>query len=265
GAPFTVPSAAVCGSQLVVNVAITSSLGTVTRTFNLQIGRPVVTLTASYSSGNIAAPIPDVSSVDIPINVSDVGAVADVNARVRLNHTFDGDLVLTLIAPDGTSVALANNRGGAGQNFGTGANDCSGVPTVFDDSATTAIGSGLAPFAGSFRPDSPLSVFNGKPVNGDWVLRFDDIAFFDVGTVGCVTLEINRQQFTCNLPVTTVISTNGQYSDGVLLKANVTNVTCPGRVDFSVNGSFVGSAPFVAGSATLPYKITLAQGNYPIV
>jgi len=195
--PFSVPSAAVCGSQLVVNVVITSSLGTVTRTFNLQIGRPVVVINANYSSGNIAVPIPDVSSVDIPINVADIGAVADINVRVRLNHTFDGDLVLTLIGPDGTAVALANNRGGAGANFGSGANDCSGTPTVFDDSAGTAIGAGIAPFVGSFRPDSPLSAFNGKPVNGNWRLRVADTAALDVGTVGCVTLEIGRQRFAC--------------------------------------------------------------------
>jgi len=218
--PFTVPSAAVCGSQLAVNVVITSSLGTVTRTFNLQIGRPVVTITASYSSGNIAAPIPDVNSVDVPINVTDVGAVADVNVRVRLNHTFDGDLVLTLIAPDGTSVALANNRGGGGQNFGTGANDCSGVPTVFDDSASIAIGSGTAPFAGSFRPDSPLSAFNGKAVNGVWTLRVSDTAAIDVGTVGCVTLEIGRQRFACcGVPGTAEIQAAPPVT--------ITNESCP--------------------------------------
>src|SRR5262249_12638876 len=173
-APFTVPSAAVCGSQLVVNVVITSSLGTETKTFNLQIGRPVVTVTASYSSGNIAVPIPDVSSVDIPITVSDIGAVADVNARVRLNHTFDADLVLTLIGPDGTSVTLAGNRGGAGQNFGTGANDCSGVPTVFDDSAATAIGSGSAPVPGTVRPHSPLSSIHRQTVHGTREMRVTD-------------------------------------------------------------------------------------------
>ncbi len=195
--PFTVPSDAPCGSQLQVEVAITSSLGTVTRRFNLQIGRPVATLTANYGSGNIAVPIPDNGSVDIPVNVTDVGAVADVNVKVRLNHTFDGDLRLTLIAPDGTSVALANNRGGAGDNFGTGANDCSGIPTVFDDSASIAIGSGTAPFAGSFRPDSPLSALNGKAVNGTWILRVADTAALDVGTVGCVQLEIARQRFAC--------------------------------------------------------------------
>jgi subtilisin-like proprotein convertase family protein len=197
GFPFTVPSAAVCGSQLPVNVAITSSLGTVTKTFNLQIGRPVATITSSYATGNIAVPIPDVSSVDIPINVTDVGTVADINVKLRLNHTFDADLVMRLIGPDGTSVALANNRGGAGQNFGTGANDCSGVPTVFDDSASLAIGVGAAPFAGSFRPDSPLSAFNGKALNGVWTLRVSDTGALDVGTVGCVTLDISRRRFAC--------------------------------------------------------------------
>src|SRR5262249_18411505 len=145
----------------------------------------------------LAVPIPDNGTVDIPITITDIGAVADVNAKVRLNHTFDADLVLRLIAPDGTSVPLANNRGGAGDNYGTGANDCSGVPTVFDDSAATAIGAGTSPFAGSFRPESPLSAFNGKAVNGTWILRVSDTAALDVGTVGCFQLQIARQRFAC--------------------------------------------------------------------
>jgi subtilisin-like proprotein convertase family protein len=194
GIPFTVPPDAECGSQLPVTVAITSSLGTVTRTFNLQIGKP---LTADYGTGNIAIPTPDLNTVDIPINVTDVGVLADISVKLRMNHTFDGDLEIRLIGPDGTSVLLADNRGGAGVNFGTGANDCSGIPTVFDDSAPIAIGSGTAPFAGSFRPDSPLAAFNGKSVNGVWVLRITDIGSMDVGVVGCVTLEISRQPFAC--------------------------------------------------------------------
>lgn len=197
GVPFTVPSAAVCGTQLAVNVAITSSLGTVTKSFNLQIGRPVVTLTTTQSTGNVAVPIPDASTVEIPITVATIGTVSDINVKIRLNHTFDADLVLSLIAPDGTSVALANQRGGAGDNYGTGANDCSGVHTVFDDSAAIAIGAGTSPFAGSFRPDLPLSAFNGKSMNGTWKLRVTDSAALDTGTVGCVQLEIAYQRFAC--------------------------------------------------------------------
>lgn len=194
---FTVPPDTPCGTLLAITVNITSGLGPVSRTLNLQIGRPVVVLTATYSSGNIAVPIPDAGSVEVPMTVADVGAVADVNVRVRLNHTFDGDLILELISPDGTSVPVAQNRGGAGDNFGIGANDCSGTPTVFDDSAATSISAGTAPFAGSFRPDSPLSALNGRATNGTWKLRVSDTAALDVGTVGCVQLEISRQRFAC--------------------------------------------------------------------
>jgi extracellular elastinolytic metalloproteinase len=197
GVPFTVPAAAVCGSVLTVNVAITSSLGTVTRTFNLQIGKPVVTVGATYATGNIAVPIPDLGTVDIPINVFDTGFVSDINVRVRLDHTRDADLTLTMISPDGTQVTLANHRGGAGANFGVGTNDCVGSPTGFDDSAVIPIGAGMAPFTNTFIPDSPLSVFNGKPVNGRWVLRITDTIPGEVGTVGCVRLETTRQRFSC--------------------------------------------------------------------
>src|SRR5262249_13956425 len=71
--PFTVPSMAACGEQLALNVVITSSVGTVTRIFNLQIGRPVVVIPAIYSSGNVAVPILDSSTVEVPITVTDIG------------------------------------------------------------------------------------------------------------------------------------------------------------------------------------------------
>ena len=44
---------------------------------------------------------------------------------------------------------------------------------------------------------SPLSGFDGKPSSGTWKLRVADTAALDVGTIGCVTLEITRAQFVC--------------------------------------------------------------------
>ena len=196
---FTADSSFACGGALTATFALqdgANNLGTVTFTFTLgALG--FGTTSATYSTGNIAVPIPDVSSVDIPINVPDSGSVTDLNVKVRLNHTFDGDLELRLIAPDGTTVLLSDNRGGAGDNFGTGANDCSGTSTVFDDSAAAAISGGVAPFTGSFRPEQPLSGFNGKNPVGIWKLRVTDTASLDVGTVGCVQLEITRRRFVC--------------------------------------------------------------------
>ncbi|HEX5705695.1 MAG TPA: proprotein convertase P-domain-containing protein [Pyrinomonadaceae bacterium] len=196
---FTVDPNAACGSVITASLDLqdgSNSLGTVTFTFTLGALGPSVTNTTS--TGNLATPIPDVSTVDIPINVADVGMVQDVNVRVRLNHTFDGDLEIRLVHPDGTTILLSDNRGGSGDNYGGGANDCSGNPTVFDDAASVAIASGAAPFiSSSFRPEQALSAMNGKHSAGTWKLRITDTANLDVGTVGCVSLEIRRQRFIC--------------------------------------------------------------------
>jgi subtilisin-like proprotein convertase family protein len=196
--PFTFTANGTCGGTITATLQLqdgATNLGTVT--FTLQIGAVGAAITNTYSTGNIAVPIPDVSTVDVPINVPDNGVVQDINVRVRLNHTFDGDLDISLVHPDGTVILLSNNRGGSGDNYGTGANDCSGTPTIFDDEAGATIASGVAPFAGSFRPDTPLSGFDGKTTVGTWKLRVDDTAALDVGTIFCVTLEINRAQFVC--------------------------------------------------------------------
>lgn len=217
---FTVDPQKLCGETVTATFQLQdgmTNLGTVA--FTLQIGAAGAPTTATYSTGNIATPIPDVSSVDIPINVPDNGLVNDVNVKVRLNHTFDADLVISLVHPDGTVITLANNRGGAGDNFGSGANDCSGTPTVFDDGAATAISAGVAPFAGTFRPDSPLSGFNGKPTAGTWKLRIADTAALDTGTVGCVQLELRRLRFVCcGVPGTPEITAG---------TATLVNESCP--------------------------------------
>ena len=199
--PFTFIVSASCGSTVTVTLQLqdgTTDLGT--RTFTFQVG----TLTGLFpTTGGIAVPIPDnnTTGVDIPINVPDNVSINDLNVRVRLNHTFDGDVEMRLVHPDGTIVLLSDNRGGSGANFGTGPNDCSGTPTVFDDQAATTIATGTAPFAGSFRPEGMLSTLNGKPSNGTWILRVLDNAAVDTGTVGCVTLEINKAFVCCGAEI----------------------------------------------------------------
>jgi len=195
---YTVPADAECGSVITLTININSSIGPVSYTYDLHIGMPTGTGPSNnYSSGNIAVPINDNATVDIPINVTGTGRVGDVNVKVRLNHTFDGDVSLRLVAPDGSSVPLATSRGSSGDNYGTGANDCSGTSTIFDDSATNAISAGTAPFNGSFRPESPLSALRGKAMNGTWNLRVSDNASLDTGTVGCVQVDISEQFYYC--------------------------------------------------------------------
>jgi subtilisin-like proprotein convertase family protein len=196
---FTFTAAGTCGGTITATLQLqdgATNLGTVSYTFTLGRLNPY-SVSGAYSSGNLSVPLPDLSTVDIPINVPDTGAVTDVNVKIRLNHTFDGDLNISLISPDGTAVDLSSGNGGGGDNFGAGANDCSGQPTVFDDSAAATIISGTSPFTGSFKPEQPLSTFNGKSTAGVWKLRVTDTANLDTGTLFCFQLEISRQQYAC--------------------------------------------------------------------
>lgn len=106
------------------------------------------------------------------IIVRDSREIRDVNVRISLDHTFVGDLRISLIGPDNTEVILFNRRGGSGDNL---------VNTLFDDEATTAIGAASAPFTGSFRPDVPLNRFDGKLAIGTWTLRIVDTTSLNTG------------------------------------------------------------------------------------
>lgn len=151
------------------------------------------TVSKTYSTGNIAVALPDNSTVQVPLTVPDAGGVVSIRAYVRMNHTFDADVRLSLKSPLGQTVSLVRNRGGSGDNFGALTNDCAGTPTVFYDFAATAIAAGTAPFSGTFKPEAPMlnAVANG-PSDGLWTLIAQDTANADTGVIGCFKLSITR-------------------------------------------------------------------------
>ena len=106
-----------------------------------------------------------------------------VAVSLYLTHPHDQDLTnISLIGPDGTTVMLSAANGGSGQNYGSATNDAS--RTTFDDAAASSITSGTAPFVGTFRPQSPLSAFNGSTsVNGNWRLHMADGYGGSLGTL----------------------------------------------------------------------------------
>lgn len=88
------------------------------------------------------------------------------SVEIDINHTFDGDLNITLIAPSGTSLDLSSGNGGGGDNFQV---------TVFED-GSPSINTGTAPFNGSFQPEGGTfaAAFAGEDINGDWTLSIAD-------------------------------------------------------------------------------------------
>src|SRR4051794_21022175 len=51
---------------------------------------------------------PTISQLPVPLSIYET--ITDVNVRVTLAHTFDGDLIISLTAPDGRVFLLANRQ-----------------------------------------------------------------------------------------------------------------------------------------------------------
>ena len=124
--------------------------------------------------------------------------LSKVAVSLYITHTYDSDLLLQLISPDGVTNILSANNGANGHNYGTACGpDFS--RTTFDDAAPISISAGSPPFAGFFQPQTPLSVYIGKSgtnVNGTWTLRAVDQAFLDSGTLQCWSLFLTPAQCT---------------------------------------------------------------------
>lgn len=117
--------------------------------------------------------------------------VTDVDARVRLTHTYEGDIEFWLSSPNGTLTPLWIGANESESDFGSGAADCTGTPTAFDDEAATSIIGAPAPLAGVFKPILPLSGFDKGPAGGTWTLYVADHWTGDLGVLNAVGLNID--------------------------------------------------------------------------
>jgi subtilisin-like proprotein convertase family protein len=141
-------------------------------------------------------------------NVSSSELIKDVTVNLNIQHSFDSDLLIELIAPDGTTVVLSRNEGGGGQNF---------TNTTFSDSAPTPINAGppgaVAPFTGSFQPETSFSTLFGKQVNGTWTLAIDDTAQGDTGRLLDWTLTLTTGQAVVTTQAGNQMDQNGNAID----------------------------------------------------
>ncbi|MFK7831894.1 MAG: reprolysin-like metallopeptidase [Winogradskyella sp.] len=139
---------------------------------------------ASHNALDIPFSIPDNNGTGINSIITipaTTNTITDLNVTVNLTHNWTEDVVLKLIAPDGTEVALSTNNGSNGDDY---------INTVFDNDADSSITNGSAPFTGSFQPEGDLSQFNGSSAGGDWTLNVSDTIFFITGSLDSWSLDI---------------------------------------------------------------------------
>ena len=122
-----------------------------------------------------ATRIADRSTIQDAITVNQSGTATSVSVAVDISHTYIGDLVIDLIAPDGTARTLHSRTGGS-------ANDIDRT----------------------YTPD-----FGGTGIAGDWTLRVSDRAGGDVGTLNGWTLTVNHGG--AGSPVTGLAGSGSRY------------------------------------------------------
>jgi len=145
---------------------------------------------------NIEYIIPDNSCSDaneVEFIVSDqrgsnLGDDVQVDAIViYIEHSYTGDLTLSLISPSGVEVLLSQENGINGDNYGLSCADF----TRFTRFATESINSGSAPFTGNYLPEGDFNDFNdGSDPNGIWKLKMCDGADQDIGELVGVRIDL---------------------------------------------------------------------------
>lgn len=176
------------------------------------------------------------------INVAETGLIGTDygidNVEINLTHTWDADLEITLISPEGTSLDLSSDNGGSGDNF---------TNTVFQDGGGNIVqGSAGAPFTGVFEPEGGTfaSTFAGEEVNGNWTLSICDDAGGDTGTLLDFSLTLSTEAL--------VVSTGCDVTSDIVL--SVMDFDC---ADLGANTVTITATDMFGNMATCSPTVTI--------
>jgi subtilisin-like proprotein convertase family protein len=187
GTSFTPPAPLAGGTVHYWRVRATNACGDST----FAAARQFTTAEEYCLSPNLAIPDNNTTGVASTMTVPQGGALTDLDVKMKVTHTFIGDLRLALThVASNTTVNLITNPG-----------SCSGdnIDTTFDDEAATAVTcSASVPTigAGPFRPLQPLTAMDSRVLAGDWRLTVIDSAGSDLGTldIWCLIPAANASQ-----------------------------------------------------------------------
>jgi subtilisin-like proprotein convertase family protein/uncharacterized protein YvpB len=130
------------------------------------------------------------------ITIPDPRLVVDLDVYLRIDHTWIGDLQVTLTHQEsGRSLTLLDRPRNP-----TKASFCEydHIIAILDDEASQAVegkcsDKNLA-ISGSFRPEESLQAFTGVPLEGTWVLTAADRSAYDTGALREWCLDITAAE-----------------------------------------------------------------------
>jgi subtilisin-like proprotein convertase family protein/uncharacterized protein YvpB len=132
-----------------------------------------------------SASIPDnnASGVDRTITITDPRTIMDLDITLDINHTWVGDLRLKLTHHEtDRTITLVDRPGYPASEYGCSYDN---IKAILDDEISSSVAnkcaSSPAAISGIFIPETPLSIFDGQPITGNWTLNISDRSVNDTG------------------------------------------------------------------------------------
>ncbi|MFI5364735.1 MAG: proprotein convertase P-domain-containing protein, partial [Candidatus Binatia bacterium] len=147
--------------------------------WGLQVCPTGTTGCMQYTSTDVPHDVPDLGTITSTLTLPS-GPIGHLSViGLHGTHTFDQDLVITLIGPDGTAVKLLDKNCGNAQNFDLSFDDSAPASSALNQNCNSSlINDGMA-----HLPEQPLAAFVGKDAGGTWTLQVSDTAAGDTGTL----------------------------------------------------------------------------------
>ncbi len=183
----------------------------------LCVGAPPSGAGTATTTPGTAIPDSNPAGLTTTLDITDDFNITDLDVDLDISHTWVGDIIVTLTAPDGTTSATIVDRPGAPA---TGTFGCSGndILATLDDEAATAVedecGGGVPTIAGSFIPNEALSVFDGISTLGTWTLNVSDNGGGDTGTLNAWSLNYTYDA-VASPPFDVILDVNGMATVNV--------------------------------------------------
>lgn len=135
--------------------------------------------------------------------------VDDMTLGLNLEHVSRGHIQVDLEAPDGTTVTLINSIADGHDDFDILLGDAFTGPIDDDSNDATSI----PLYERRVRPSNPFSAFQGKTVQGEWILRIFDTALGATGTFNQAQLTITPADTSNELPTFSAIDDPVIYAE----------------------------------------------------
>lgn len=132
----------------------------------VELAKPAQTSPISIFKAVQDIPINDLQISTLSLAIASTSLIKSIKVNVDIEHTFIGDLIVTLLPPVQTGVLpviLHNRQGGATDN----------IKTTYDEINTLK-----------------LAAFKGKNPEGTWTLEVADKADADIGKIRSLIIEI---------------------------------------------------------------------------